>query len=118
VGCGIKTFEVQEVEMTGDIQEVEMTGEVQEVEITGEVQEVEMTAEEKNNEDFKEEIKNFDAVEVTKIETGTISNEVKSFISKINVLIQNRKKETKDEAKLTEEDIDLMENVIEELKSL
>ncbi len=113
VGCGNQNLETSQSETIGDVQKIEMTGEIEQIEVTGAVENIEMTG------DAAEEIREpFDATEVSTIDTGTISEEVKSFITKINALIKNRKEESKDEVKLTEEDIDLMENVIEELKNL
>jgi len=100
-----------------------MTGEVEE--ITGEVED--MTGTEEiiiPNSEMEEFTWAFDSGEVSlvkgseEVAAGTISKEVKSFIMNIKTLIDQRNIQPKDESKLTEEDIDLMEQIIEELKNL
>ncbi len=72
----------------------------------------------------EEEIADFDLDEVPFVEgsetlaAGTISSEVKWFISRITKLIEKRDEQPKDETKLTEEDIELFEKIMEEVKHL
>lgn len=106
---------------TGDIQEI--SGDIELIE---ETELIEMTWDiEEWNETIEEEITwTFDSGDVAMVEwsaavvAGTVSEEVKSFIKNINILIKKRETQPTDEGKLTEEDIDLMEKIIEELKKL
>ena len=103
------------------VNDVQLTDEVEEIEGEEISEEIEENTEETQM-PSAEEMENFDANEIPILEwseeiaAGTISDEVKNFVSKINMLIKKRKTQPADESKLTEEDIDLMEKVIEELK--
>lgn len=124
VGCGNKNLDIPNPEMTGDVQELEMTGDVQEIEITGDVQELEMTGDVKDLEltgdliagPTQEEMESFDATGVNKV-AGSDEAQIKnSWVAQIKKLIAKRNTQAKDDAKLTEEDIDLMQKVIDSIK--
>ncbi len=108
------TFNAPEIPVlsTGDIQE--MTGDQEVVQDTGII----VTDDIITTVTWASEEANFDSGEVPVVVAGSVSEEVKSFLKNIDALIKQRKQQPTDDSKLTEEDIDLMEKVIEELKNL
>lgn len=108
VGCGTQNLEVNEAEMTGES-----------LEITGENSE--MTGDEVLLEVTEEDMEDFDATEVTKVEgSDEIENDedAKKVTEEVDKLIEERKTQPTDDAKLNEEDIDVFENVIEIIKNI
>jgi len=88
--------------------DVQLTDEVEEVEIEDDTEVVKGPS--------VEEMKNFDANEVPMAE-GSDTNEEETMDT-VKEIIDERNKQTKDDSKLTEEDIDLMEKIIQKVEEL
>lgn len=105
VGCGTQNLEVNEAELTGE--NLEMTSE-----------NIEMTGDEVLLEVTEEDMKDFDSTEVTKV-AGSDEVDTNSWIvAEVKAILDDRDPSTVDEVKLTEEDIDDMDKIIQMVQNL
>lgn len=108
VGCGTQNLEVNEAELTGE--NLEMTGE--NIELTGDEVLLEVT---------EEDMEDFDSTEVTKVAgSDEVENDedANKVTEEVDELIEERKTQPTDDAKLNEEDIDLMEEIIQKIQEI